>query len=881
MSISEKHGETFGREYYQSHCGDLPYLRSTPQWHDFFRPVADAIVLGLAPRKVFDAGCAVGFLVEMLWDRGVETHGRDISQFAISEVRADVRSWCTVGSIAEPIEGEYDLVLCIEVLEHMPEAEALAAIRNITAVAPRILFSSSPTDLEEATHVNVRPTRYWLERFAEVGFAPVPTFDATFLCPHAMLLQRSEQGRDPQSLAAFAEIVRQRVKLAEARQASAKARAALERSQGELREQMATELQKAEAALVSQQREAAATQETMRQNLAAVQAEHRRLIDLRDAELNRSRAELRRLEEAVHGLNQAVATLSQQPRHDVQGSRLSLPSPAAAPMQLTVAPSSRGELWMQSLKQRAKRLPVLRRTAKLLWWTGTMQLPARLKMWRRHARAMAEIRGSGLFDAGYYREHNPDLVMSGMDALAHFTAFGGREGRRPSPGFDSAFYLQQYPDVAASGMNPLLHYIRFGRQEGRVPLLDGQTAAPLRLPAQQELGSPAGYPPTARSMIRQQGLNWSTIPVYEDPNAPPTLTILTDSIAPNSLFGGVGTALVIGALLSKRMQARLRLVTRTAPPDAAALDAVLRAHKIQWDGATDFVQVPVGGTRAIPVGQQDLILTTSWWSTRAMLASVDVRRVVYLLQEDERMFYPFGDERLLCGETLAEPRLRTLVNTSLLFDHLTQGPDAVPGLAERGRSFEPAFPAIPRGVRSPGPNEKRNFFFYARPNNHRNLFWRGLEVIDSAIRQGILDADRWNIHFVGRDLPPLQLSGGVRPIVAASMPWTNYAALVAEMDLGLCLMDTPHPSYPPLDLAAAGAVVVTNQHGLKTSLESWSPNILTAPPDVASLCRALRDGAALAQDHERRTSNHAASRIPSEWEPQLRDVLDWMMEGRA
>jgi SAM-dependent methyltransferase len=197
-------GEIFDDEYYRIHCDDPAHPRSTPEWPNFFEPIADAIV-GLAPRKVFDAGCAAGFLAEKLWDRGVETHGRDISELAISQVRADVRPWCEVGSIAEPIEGTYDLVLCIEVLGHMPMEEALASIRNITAIAPRILFSASPTDLKEVTQINVRPTRYWLERFAEASFAPAPGFDATFLSPHGILFERSEQGRDDRSLAAFAE----------------------------------------------------------------------------------------------------------------------------------------------------------------------------------------------------------------------------------------------------------------------------------------------------------------------------------------------------------------------------------------------------------------------------------------------------------------------------------------------------------------------------------------------------------------------------------------------------------------------------------------------------------------------------------------------------
>lgn len=152
--------ELYGPDYYASHCGPVPYSRND-HWLSFFGRVADELVRAFAPRRVFDAGCALGLLVECLWDRGVEAHGRDLSGWAISEVRADVRPFCAQGAIADPIigdgEGEYDLLTCIEVVEHMPEADALRAVKAMAAAAPRILFSSSPTDLDEPTHCTVRP----------------------------------------------------------------------------------------------------------------------------------------------------------------------------------------------------------------------------------------------------------------------------------------------------------------------------------------------------------------------------------------------------------------------------------------------------------------------------------------------------------------------------------------------------------------------------------------------------------------------------------------------------------------------------------------------------------------------------------------------------
>lgn len=111
------------------------------------------------------------------------------------------------------------------------------------------------------------------------------------------------------------------------------------------------------------------------------------------------------------------------------------------------------------------RLPRLRRILKLVYWTITFRIVART----RERIGAGEIRASGLFDADWYLEQNPDVAESRLDPLTHFVRCGGREGRDPSPYFDSRFYLEQNPDVAERGANPLLHYLRSGAAEGRNP----------------------------------------------------------------------------------------------------------------------------------------------------------------------------------------------------------------------------------------------------------------------------------------------------------------------------------------------------------------------------------------------------------------------------
>jgi hypothetical protein len=104
---------------------------------------------------------------------------------------------------------------------------------------------------------------------------------------------------------------------------------------------------------------------------------------------------------------------------------------------------------------------------------------------------------------------------------------------------------------------------------------------------------------------------------------------------------------------------------------------------------------------------------------------------------------------------------------------------------------------------------------------------------------------------------------------------------VSAMDLGLCLMDTPHPSYPPLDLAAAGAVVVTNTNGSKQSLEHWSRNIIAAPPTASALVEALRRGVALSKDTKQRAANFASNNISRDWESTLAPVLERILLNKV
>ena len=870
--------ELYGAAYYASHCGSVPYERND-HWLGFFGRVADELQRAFAPQTVFDAGCALGLLVESLWDRGIETHGRDISAWAIEHARPDIRGFCSVGSIAEPIDGQYDLLTCIEVLEHIPEPDALRAISEMAKVAPRILFSSSPIDFEEPTHCNVRPISYWLARWAETGFAPLTTHDAGYLAPHAYILERSETGRTPRELGSFADRIRHRVALAGI---GAKL-ASTEHERSAACEKVAA---------------LSASIELLQDQMRKREIEDRRLRAASAQRAAEAREQADKLRIRIAAMSSAASTHQASPKVaaesnlQLQKARAELRSMTAERDRLLNSTIWRGT-W--PLRVIAERMPsglrsVGRRLLSAAWWLATGQLGTRLRERRRIVQDVALVSKSAKFNAGWYAGRYSDVGPSGLDPALHYVTIGGPENRDPGPDFSADAYGKSLGFALPKGTGALVHFLRNGQPRLAVSEAPSNqkpapanttpppaSAEPTPVPAPVETASRDILQPsnTIDARLRERFAALVPLRTFRAPHDEARITIVTDSIAADSLYGGVATSFILAALLAKRLNASLRLVTRTRKPDSLGeVASLLGIHGIAWSGNIEVCHSPPDDTgQEVPVAPSDIFLTTSWWTTWATSRSIKPSRMAYLLQEDERGFYPLGDDHLRCSEMLLNPELLYLVNTGLLLEHLQDA-----GLAPGAIAFEPAFPEQVYHREERTTAGKKSLFFYARPNNPRNLYWRGLEALRAAIEEQVFDPQEWDFNFVGLGTEALILPGGATPRLTPRMAWPDYASFIRRMDIGLSLMDTPHPSYPPLDLAASGAVVVTNRFGRKQTLDNYSPNILCVEPTVSGLLDGLRDGAKLAADPVKLAANFARNGLQRDWERSLAPALDGLVD---
>ncbi|MEO6822601.1 MAG: class I SAM-dependent methyltransferase [Candidatus Nanopelagicales bacterium] len=179
--------------WYYAHYSVAAYDPAEPYWQSFFGDVASRIVETFRPTSSLDAGCAMGVLVGSLRERGVDAEGVDLSAYAIEQADPRAQGHVCVGSLADPLTRRYDIITCIEVLEHIDAGRVEAVVANLCSATDTVLLSTTPDDFNEGTHVNVRPPSYWCGLFADQGFHRRFDVDASFISPWAVVLHRRQE----------------------------------------------------------------------------------------------------------------------------------------------------------------------------------------------------------------------------------------------------------------------------------------------------------------------------------------------------------------------------------------------------------------------------------------------------------------------------------------------------------------------------------------------------------------------------------------------------------------------------------------------------------------------------------------------------------------
>lgn len=131
------------------------------------RTILPGVLKTIRPQSVIDIGCAQGAWLSVAKAEGCDIHG--IDGFAPEGDLLIDPSEFEKRDLTAGVDCFYDLAMCLEVAEHLPESSARALVTGLTQ-ARFVLFSAAIPRQGGMNHINEQWQTYWAALFAEHGY---------------------------------------------------------------------------------------------------------------------------------------------------------------------------------------------------------------------------------------------------------------------------------------------------------------------------------------------------------------------------------------------------------------------------------------------------------------------------------------------------------------------------------------------------------------------------------------------------------------------------------------------------------------------------------------------------------------------------------------
>ena len=113
--------------------------------------------------KVLDVGCGPGIYVGALKDINIDATGIDVDK---------KNPYLKIDIFGEEFlqHTDYDLTMCIEVAEHIPEHLSDELVKRLCNTSSTILFSAAKPGQGGYGHINCQEKEYWIRKFNNNNF---------------------------------------------------------------------------------------------------------------------------------------------------------------------------------------------------------------------------------------------------------------------------------------------------------------------------------------------------------------------------------------------------------------------------------------------------------------------------------------------------------------------------------------------------------------------------------------------------------------------------------------------------------------------------------------------------------------------------------------
>lgn len=201
---------------------------------------------------------------------------------------------------------------------------------------------------------------------------------------------------------------------------------------------------------------------------------------------------------------------------------------------------------------------------------------------------------------------------------------------------------------------------------------------------------------------------------------------------------------------------------------------------------------------------------TLWTTAYQLLLNNNVQRKLYIIQDDERGFYPRGSMYALADATY-DFGFWGIAGTAALADWYETRQGQKGNTMILGSDLELSSYLKYSAVSAKKVvNSRPRILFYARPDAPRNSFELGIRALSKFASDNNGNAD---IVLAGADFDLSQYEGVHGSIkTAGKVPYSQLAEFYASFDAALFLMFSEHPGVFALEMMASSVPVVVNKH---------------------------------------------------------------------
>lgn len=337
--------------------------------------------------------------------------------------------------------------------------------------------------------------------------------------------------------------------------------------------------------------------------------------------------------------------------------------------------------------------------------------------------------------------------------------------------------------------------------------------------------------------------------VLKSDNKKPRINLMITSLLKKDVYAGIKTALDV-FLKFQRYDVDLRILVMGFAINEKELYSIPNFSVVaNNDDVVNYSIIDVSKNNSeFVIRENDYFMGTMWYTIYNANRFLDEQKklfgkrtsLIYLIQDYEPGFYAWSTQYLLAESTYNIEEQIVVFNSRYLKEYF----DSNNYKFRKSYYFDPILneklSSFLQSKLTDLPQRKNKIIFYGRPSRNRNAF----ELICMALRRWAeIDSnyENWEVYAAGENIGNIQLSKNLFVKSLGKMSIDEYAKVMLESKIGISLMASPHPSYPPLEMATFGMKVITNSFETK-NISDFSDNILSIEHiNIDNLANAIKE----------------------------------------